>query len=149
MYKLIDQSYFDGSLNKLVNEQIGHGSISFEVADVGDLWRGTSAQAVTFPEYDRKSGRYKSVIIRFYRSFWGRESRNRRTDGIQAKFKLEAMIVTMCHELTHALIFLLCQIPANHDETFLRLNQTIWGHSLSKYRYRNRDDPKNVICIYD
>ena len=74
--------------------------------------------------------------------------RHRRTDGVSGgtkATKLEALLITVSHELTHAIMYIACPAGSGgHTQVFRDLNYILWGHSKNIHTYIQ--DGRGVAC---
>lgn len=59
------------------------------------------------------------------------------TNGVKARYKLEALMISCLHEMTHGLVYVYCPQQQGHNETFLAINSKIHGSDPTIFEYRD------------
>ena len=96
---IIDSVFWNGTLMDALNKRISHGVLEFKVEhDESARWEGITD---TWHNEDDNSLQLCEIIINTAK-FSG-QSTTRRSSGILAANKLDALSITMQHELMHAL----------------------------------------------
>lgn len=88
-------------------------------------------------DHDNNPARgHRQARITVNRTMFGPRAPRIRMDGTgNASSHLESLIVTLCHEMTHAIMMVACfshnDIWDNggHSFAFRKLNHVLWGHS--------------------
>lgn len=138
--KIIDDVYWNGTLIRAINKRISDGNLDFVVADQEDVdWEGTT-------EIDHNNDidmtvRNATIVINSAK-FTGRMTR--RSSGILAANKLDALSITVQHELMHALAsashgrLVIQQGQEGHGLAWRRAWRNFHGGSLNEYYYTDQ-----------
>lgn len=144
IFQEIDKVMYKGTIQRTINNHLPfRPALTFGAVD--EIAAGDTSQAWltvwAFPD-----GVVERMKLFFGKNMWvGANAQHRRTDGVAGGANasiLETMVIAMCHELTHALIFATCPdvdntVDAGHHHNFKELNYALWGHSKDATTYDN------------
>lgn len=138
LFLLLDQSFYSATLFP----QIDKKGVRLFVA----LFPFNSAKSEpsmkTVGISNNPDGILEEIQIFVNTNRYGKSAMYRTTNGIRAHCKLEALIISALHEITHAIQYVWCGTEIGHKESFLQLNHKI--HGANRYVFEYRDDLPQV-----
>jgi hypothetical protein len=138
VYQLIDKYFWNNTMDEALQKVAkdrgflkGFHFIIHTEKPEKDVAKASAFLDVQIAE-DPTQTHLNDINITFQTRKWGVEACHRQVDEIPSPHKLHAFILAFCHELCHAITWLKC-FDSEHSETFLKLNNHMFGHSLRKY----------------
>lgn len=139
---MINKEYYNDQLWTLLKRSM---EVSTPKISISNKFKGTGGGQFRYaealiPDKQGRGGWMKSGEFLINRDYFTTFKKGTMVDGIKAKDSLDALIITLCHLMTHALLLTCPSEQARtrkqrntengHHKRFRFLNHQLWGHPL-------------------
>lgn len=111
--------------------------VDFQTAFIPANKAGLAPTAKTIAFTTRDSEPPSRLIFQFNVNRFGDSAHWRVTNGVATTHKLDALIVTVLHELVHAILYVWCRDQQGHGAPFSKLNSKLNGHRRGSFQFRD------------